>query len=68
MDVTLPFIAAAMSAAAALAGYRAGKNRHLDYTRELDKIGALLGLRRRRRETNDEYAVRLVAFMQLENS
>ena len=64
MDVVLPVIGAAMSLAAALAGYRAGHKRAIDHTRELNRIGALMGLRRRRRESNDEYAARLVEFMQ----
>jgi hypothetical protein len=65
MDFTLPLIGAAMSVAAAL-GYRFARNRAVDHTRELNKIGSLLGARRRRHETNDDYAARLLKHMQME--
>ncbi len=64
MDVTLPIIGAVMSLAAAVAGYRAGRKRGVDHTRELNKIGSVLKVRRLRRETDDGYAARLMERMQ----
>lgn len=64
MDITIGIIGVAMSLAAALA-YRAGKRRGpVNHARELKKLGAVLGLPRRRRETDDEYAARLIEHMQ----
>ena len=67
MDVAIPIIAGAMSLAAAIAGYRAGKKRRpVNHARELQKMGVLLGVPRLRRESNDEYAARLLEHMQME--
>lgn len=62
MDALAAIVGAAFLSA--LAGYGAGRKRVLDHRRELNKIGALLGLTRGRAETNDEYAARLLQFMQ----
>ena len=64
-DITLPIIAAAISLATAL-GYTVGRNRNSNRAR-LKKIGRLLGVPRERRESDDDYAARLIEHMQ-ENS
>ena len=67
MDVTLPLIGAALSLASAIAGYRTGKKRRpIDHTKELNRVGLMLGVPRLRGESNASYAARLVEFMQAE--
>ena len=69
MDITVPLIGAAMSLAAAIAGYRAGKKRRpIDHTREVNKIGALLRLPRQRGESDDQYLARLLECVHVESS
>jgi len=63
-DVILPVIAAAMSLASAIFGYRAGRSRGSDHARELNQIGKLLRLRRQRGERDDDYAARLIEHME----
>ena len=62
-DVTLPIILAATSLASALFGFRAGRKRGTNHTRELNKIGRLLRVGRLRGESNDDYAARLSEHM-----
>ena len=68
MDVSLPLIALVTSLAAALAGYRAGKSRgSVNHRKELNRVGAVMGLPRHRRENDDQYAERLLRHMQAEH-
>jgi hypothetical protein len=65
MDATFLLIPACMSLAAAL-GYRAGRRNRPDNpiekcTRELDRLGKRLAVRRLRHETNEAYAERLLS-------
>ena len=68
MDVSLPLIAVVTSLAAALAGYRAGKSRgHVNHRKELNRVGAVVGIPRHPREDDHQYAERLLQHIQTEH-